>query len=110
MCVREMIRNNTVMALLLAVAIFGLFPAISTAFAATEANLTTNNKSGFLALPGGSRNTDGNFDSGGSGNWWSATEYNSSGAVARNLYYDYENLFWNSNYKSCGFSVRLVKD
>jgi len=73
-------------------------------------NLTANNKSGFLALPGGSRNTDGKFDFGGSGNWWSATEYNASGAVARNLYYDYENLFWNSNYKRCGFSVRLLKD
>jgi uncharacterized protein (TIGR02145 family) len=73
-------------------------------------DLTTNNTSGFLALPGGSRNTDGNFDFGGSGNWWSATEYNASGAVARNLYYDYGNLMWNSNYKSCGFSVRLIKD
>ena len=74
-------------------------------------DLTKNNKSGFLALPGGSRSTNGNsFDVGGSGNWWSATEYNVSGSVARNLYYDYGNLQWNSNYKSCGFSVRLLKD
>jgi uncharacterized protein (TIGR02145 family) len=74
------------------------------------ADLDLNNKSGFLALPGGSRSTNGAFDFGGSGNWWSATEYNASGAVARNLYYDYSSLLWNSNYKSCGFSVRLIKD
>jgi uncharacterized protein (TIGR02145 family) len=74
-------------------------------------DLTTNNRSGFLALPGGSRSTNGNsFDVGGSGDWWSSTEYNVSGAVARNLYYDYGNLQWNSNYKSCGFSVRLIKN
>lgn len=72
-------------------------------------DLTQNNTSGFLALPGGSR-TDGSFDFGGSGNWWTATEFNASGAVGRNLYYNSERLFWNSNYKSCGFSVRLVKD
>lgn len=74
-------------------------------------DLTTNNRSGFMALPGGSRSTDGNsFAVGTSGDWWSSTEYNTSGAVARNLYYDYANLQWNSNYKSCGFSVRLVRD
>ena len=73
-------------------------------------DMSKNNRSGFLALPCGSRNTDGKFDFGGSANWWTATEFNGSGGVARNLYYDYEELFWNSNYKRCGFSVRLVKD
>jgi len=73
--------------------------------------LTKNNTSGFLALPGGSRGTNGAFDFGGSGNWWSATEtVDDSGAVARNLYYDSGKLWWNSNYKSCGFSVRLLKN
>ena len=73
-------------------------------------DLTWNNKSGFLALPGGSRSTNGAFDFGGSGDWWSSTEFNESGAIARNLYYNSDKLFWNSNYKSCGFSVRLVRD
>ncbi len=73
-------------------------------------DLSKNNKSGFLAIPAGSRSTNGAFDFGGSGNWWSATEFNASGGVARNLYYDYDNLAWNSNYKSSGFSVRLLKD
>lgn len=73
-------------------------------------DLTMNNRSGFLALPGGSRSTNGTFDFGGSGNWWSSTEYNESGAVARNLYYNADNISWNSNYKSCGFSVRLLKN
>lgn len=73
-------------------------------------DLTNNNKSGFGALPGGSRGPEGSFDFYGSGNWWSATEYNESGAVARNLYYNSDSLQWNSNYKNAGFSVRLVKD
>ncbi len=73
-------------------------------------DLSKNNNSGFMAIPGGSRSTDGKFDYGGSGNWWSATEFNESGGVARNLYYDHDNLSWNSNYKSNGFSLRLVKD
>ena len=73
-------------------------------------DLSKNNNSGFLAIPGGSRSTNGEFDYGGSGNWWSATEFNESGGVARNLYYNHINLSWNSNYKSNGFSVRLVKD
>lgn len=87
------------------------YPETGLAVGTISNDLTTNNKSGFLALPGGSRSTNGNsFAVGTSGLWWSSTEYNTSGAVARNLYYDFGNLQWNSNYKSCGFSVRLIKD
>jgi len=73
-------------------------------------DLTTNNKSGFLALPGGSRGTDGTFDFGGSGLWWSATEFDGSGAIHRTLYYNFDNLARNSNDKRRGYSVRLLKD
>ena len=42
-------------------------------------DMSKNNKSGFAALPAGSRVADGTFDFYGSGNWWSSTEYNESG-------------------------------
>jgi len=87
------------------------YPEVGLAAGTISNDLTVNNKSGFLALPGGSRATNGNsFAVGTSGDWWSSTEFDASGAVARNLYYDFGNLQWNSNYKSCGFSVRLLKD
>ncbi len=73
-------------------------------------DMSKNNKSGFAALPAGSRVANGSFDFYGSGNWWSSTEYNESGAVARNLFHNSDSLQWNSNYKNTGFSVRLIKD
>jgi len=73
--------------------------------------LSTNNRSGFSALPGGYRNDSGCFchiDY--YGYWWSVTEYNVSYAYCRYLGYGNYYLFRNYYYKSCGFSVRLVRD
>ena len=51
-------------------------------------NLSLNNKSGFSALPGGSRANDGDFyDIGNYGNWWSSTENLSDYAWGRSLGY-----------------------
>ena len=74
-------------------------------------NLTKNNSSGFSALPGGFRSYYGMFDFQSSyGFWWSATEADASHACNRYLYDINDNL-WMDNYpKSCGFSVRLVRD
>jgi uncharacterized protein (TIGR02145 family) len=74
-------------------------------------NLSTNNKSGFSALPGGYRHLDGMFyDQGFYGYWWSATEGGASDAYLRNLGFDNGSLSrYNSN-KSGGLSVRLVRD
>ena len=75
-------------------------------------NLESNNKSGFSALPGGYRWGDswgGRWGEEGSGYWWSATE-SGGGAWNRSLYYGYEYLYRNGYGKSCGFSLRLVRD
>jgi uncharacterized protein (TIGR02145 family) len=77
----------------------------------TGSDLTKNNRSGFSALPGGFHSYDGCFYYIGSyGHWWSASEFNASHAYSRNLYYGYDYLYRNCSGKSCGFSVRLVRD
>jgi uncharacterized protein (TIGR02145 family) len=75
-------------------------------------NLTMNNRSGFSALPGGYRNVIGTFDiQSYLGYWWSATELEASYAWFRGLYYAVDDyLIRYYNFKSCGFSVRLVRD
>jgi len=83
----------------------------STRPGATGNDLTTNNRSGFSALPGGYRHNDGTFSlQSNLGFWWSATESGASNAWDRNLYYNYFNLYRTSNHKSHGFSVRLLRD
>jgi hypothetical protein len=66
---------------------------------------------GFSALPGGSRDTDGNFNyAGNNGFWWSATEDDGSGyAYSRNMNYN-DNVNEDYNYKDYGFSVRCLLD
>jgi uncharacterized protein (TIGR02145 family) len=74
--------------------------------------VTKNNKSGFSALPGGSRYRYGDFLNVGSrGRWWSATELDASRAYNRRLSYVDGSLYRSSSHiKSCGFSVRLLRD
>jgi uncharacterized protein (TIGR02145 family) len=73
-------------------------------------NAGATNESGFSALPGGFRDLDGGFyNVGGSGNWWSATEADASSADGRSIYYNDNHLNRNGS-KSCGYSVRLVRD
>jgi uncharacterized protein (TIGR02145 family) len=74
-------------------------------------DLTKNNQSGFSALPGGCRGNTGRFGPRGDFDyWWSATEADSAHAWGRDLYYNHDYLNRGSHYKSCGFSVRLVRD
>ena len=70
-----------------------------------------NNSSGFSALPGGYRYINGSFsDLAKVGNWWSATEVDTSNAVSRFLnYYNTDAFNYNSDKKN-GFSVRCMKD
>jgi uncharacterized protein (TIGR02145 family) len=72
---------------------------------------TTNNSSGFSALPGGSRLPDGTIFGGigGWGYWWSSTVYSSS-AWSRNLIYKYDSVEKIAGTMHCGFSVRCIKD
>ena len=76
-------------------------------------DLSSNNSSGFSALPGGLRIYDGIFYYiGFVGHWWSASESEEywSDAYSRTLNYEVDNIIWGLNDKGCGFSVRLVKD
>jgi uncharacterized protein (TIGR02145 family) len=74
-------------------------------------DLCKNNASGFSALPGGFRGYDGTFNAQSYyGFWWSATEYNESDAWYRNLYFDASYLSRYNIFKSCGFSVRLLRN
>jgi uncharacterized protein (TIGR02145 family) len=67
---------------------------------------------GFSALPGGYRDySDGYFGNAGNyGNWWTATEYGSSYAYYRDMYYNHGSVLEDDNYKDLGFSVRCVED
>jgi uncharacterized protein (TIGR02145 family) len=74
-------------------------------------DLTKNNKNGFSALPGGSRDPDFNFNGLDSNScWWSALDGGACGTWYRSLYFDFEDFNRKFNNKSCGFSVRLVRD
>ena len=68
------------------------------------------NSSGFSGLPGGNRNSIGNFDNAGYlGFWWSSSP-NGSGAWGRDLSYGSEYVYrFNFNQRD-GFSVRCVRD
>jgi uncharacterized protein (TIGR02145 family) len=74
--------------------------------------LTKNNKSGFLALPGGYRYYDGSFyDFGYYGGWWNAAMNDASSACHRGLYCGYDAFNRHGyNHESCGFSMRLLRD
>jgi uncharacterized protein (TIGR02145 family) len=74
-------------------------------------NLSANNKSGFTALPGGTRGYRGTFVSVGLGGyWWSGTEFNSSRAWNRTLTYNKANFRHHHCSKAYGLSVRCVRD
>jgi len=74
-------------------------------------NPDVTNESGFSALPGGSRDSNGYYLGVGSfGYWWSSTEDVADDAWSRFLYYYYSNVFRYYYYKQYGFSVRCLRD
>jgi uncharacterized protein (TIGR02145 family) len=65
----------------------------------------------FTALPGGYRNIDGSFDRvGAAGYWRCSTQYNTSNAWVKVLYYPNSGIFGQTGSKGNGFSVRCVRD
>ena len=67
--------------------------------------------SGFAALLGGYRNTDGSFlNLGANGNYWSATERDGGNAYYYNFHGDVERLGQYSLGKGLGLSVRCLQD
>jgi uncharacterized protein (TIGR02145 family) len=74
-------------------------------------NTGATNSSGFTALPGGYRATNGSFSHASYGGyWWSSSESDGSYAWGRSLYYDRAQVSRYYYGKSRGFSVRCLKD
>jgi len=69
------------------------------------------NSSSFAGLPGGDRFYDGSFyNVGFNSYWWSATEYDTTDAWYRCLFYNNSNLGFYGISKTGGLSVRCVRD
>ncbi|MDR0982706.1 MAG: fibrobacter succinogenes major paralogous domain-containing protein, partial [Culturomica sp.] len=77
---------------------------------AYSSSTSGTNTSGWDGRPGGHRlNSGGTFYYvGARGNWWSSSEYSSSGAWNRYLYYGGARVYRNTDTKSYGFSVRCL--
>jgi uncharacterized protein (TIGR02145 family) len=73
-------------------------------------NQDATNESGFSGLPGGRIGGGLFFSLAYHGFWWSSSEYNSTNAYLRQLHYNAAHCLPNYNPKSCGFSVRCLKD
>jgi uncharacterized protein (TIGR02145 family) len=74
-------------------------------------NEGATNESGFTALPGGYRSSNGTFGSIESyGRWWSAAEYDAAYAWGRDMGFGGANVYRGDVNKGIGFSVRCVRD
>lgn len=65
---------------------------------------------GFSAVPAGYHNGSSFLTSGSYAYFWSSTEYSSSNAYYRYLYYDNAFVYSDNNFKSYGSSVRCLRD
>ena len=70
---------------------------------------SSNNATGFGALPAGNR-YDTYYEFGTAAYFWSATEYSSTNAYRRRLYYSNAGVNRLNGDKGYGYSVRCVKD
>ena len=74
-------------------------------------NKGATNETGFTALPSGNRSTTGVYDFIGlTGYWWSSSEYSTTSAYYRLMYYNYGTVGETFYYKRNGFSVRCLRD
>jgi uncharacterized protein (TIGR02145 family) len=76
-------------------------------------NTNASNSSGFTALPGGFRKSNGSYEKKGEfGVWWSATEENGDplDAWERYLVFDNNYAYRGTDPKKLAFSVRCIKD
>jgi uncharacterized protein (TIGR02145 family) len=76
-------------------------------------NEDASDEYGFTALPGGSRNLAGNFESKGAyGFWWSSSAHGTENLLAgyQVLYFNQTWILSTDNYDFYGLSVRCVKD
>jgi uncharacterized protein (TIGR02145 family) len=74
-------------------------------------NTGGTNETGFTALPGGSRSSNGTFDNVGSnGYWWSATTFDTIGVLSQGMYNNLNYIYRIVCLKEGGISVRCIKD
>jgi uncharacterized protein (TIGR02145 family) len=73
-------------------------------------NTGATNESGFSALPGGYRSSNGFYDVGNVAYFWTTTEHDNNSSWLRNLHYFSSRLNRNSLNEQLGFSVRCVRD
>ncbi len=74
-------------------------------------NAGATNESGFIALPGGARRSNGSFgDFGNIGYWWAPPTLVSTSSWIRFMYSSVTRVDRSSSSKTGGFSVRLVRD
>ena len=77
----------------------------------TTPNTGATNTTGFTALPGSSRPTDGSFsDFASSGLWWSVSEVSTTNVIFSALDYTEARVYSYNTNKLYGYSVRCVKD
>jgi uncharacterized protein (TIGR02145 family) len=77
----------------------------------TAPNTGATNSSGFTGFAGGTRFSNGAFyNIGINGSWWSSTEYSSTDAWYRYLYFSTSNVYRISLNKANGYFVRCIKD
>jgi uncharacterized protein (TIGR02145 family) len=70
----------------------------------------SDNSSGFKALPSGERDESGYKHIGEYTIWWCSTNYSTSSAWWRDMFYRTDNINRWSGHKSNGYSVRCIKD
>ena len=76
-----------------------------------EPLVAADNSSGFTAIPGGYRSSNGSFSLlGSNGSFWTSTENNGYSAWYRQMYNSYSAVYRVSSSKTIGLSVRCVKD
>lgn len=74
-------------------------------------NKGATDETGFTAVPGGQRTLSGNFLNIGAGSyWWSATQYDSTKACLRYLFYSTSNIHNANSSKKNGYSIRCIRD
>ena len=72
----------------------------------------SNNATGFSAVPAGFHNGSSFYESGNYAKFWSSTEYSSSLAYGRTIYYNNASVYsdFNNYGKDYGISVRCLRD
>jgi uncharacterized protein (TIGR02145 family) len=74
-------------------------------------NTGATNETGFTAMPGGARDSNGSFSNiGYVGYWWSATEFNAASAWYRVMLTHDSAVGIGYSDKEVGYSIRLIKD